>query len=473
MSLNWKEIDRVREEWSLDSSFLQEIRQYDFHHILFQFYSPAGKTTLLVSLKQGSLRIHKTERKRKALARPPRFTTFLKARLKGGKVLNLEQIGSERILLFTIGRSHEIYHLYIKLWENSSNIIVTDENHKILDCFSRRPKRKEVPGEFFNPKQNFSAPPDPDRFTVRDFEGDGDYNRRLELYYDSLEKDGELTKLRDEAARCLKAERRRLAARQDRLDKRVADYGQGEKYKLWGDEIMSHLHLIKPGDKSLEITTWTEDGEEQVTLLELDPRLTGVENGERYYKRYKKARTGEKLAQEERDQLIRRLEKIDGELERLPEQEDREHLKTLITLEKERKTKNDSPTPGLQFHSGPFLILVGRNAGENDELLRHHVRGNDLWLHSRDWPGGYIFIKTIKGKSVPLDTLLDAGNLAVHYSRGKKSGKCDLYYTEVKYLRRAKGAPKGTVLPTREKNLTVEPDPIRLARLTGRGERSN
>jgi predicted ribosome quality control (RQC) complex YloA/Tae2 family protein len=475
MSLNWKEIDRVMEEWELDSSFLQEIRQYDFHHLLFQFYSPAGKTTLLVSLKQNSLRIHETDIKRKALPRPPRFTTFLKARLKGGKIMNLEQIGTERIILFTVSRSHEIYHLYIKLWENSSNIIITDENQIILDCFSRRPNRKEVPGEKYDPKKEIkpSASFDPDRFNLRDFPGEGSYNSRMEQFYNSRENEGDLSHLREEAARCLKAEQRRLKGRQDKLEKRITDYDQADNYKLWGDEIMSHLPMINRGDKNLEISSWNREGEEIQVVLKLDPRLTPVENGERYYKRYQKARAGEKLARDEKDRLIIRLKNIEDELDYLNESEDREHLKSLITLEKERKTKNESPTPGLQFHSGPFLILVGRNATENDELLRRHVRGNDMWLHNRDWPGGYIFIKTIKGKSIPLETLLDAGTLAVHYSRGKKAGRADLYYTEVKYLRRAKGAPKGTVLPTREKNLAVELDSARLSRLMGRTIQEN
>ena len=327
-----------------------------------------------------------------------------------------------------------------------------------------------MPGKRFNPQEELAgiSAIDTDRFAARDLPGEGDYNRRIELFYETRETDEDLTRLREEAGRCLKAEKRRLAGRCEKLEKRLADYGQAESFKRWGDAVMAHLHEISKGDSRLEITTWDEQGEEISTVLELDPKLSPPENGERYYKRYKKAKTGESLAREERNLIGLRLEEIENELEALPGQMDRDKLRTLITLEKERKTKNDSPLPGLQFHSGPFLIMVGRNSSENDQLLRHHVRGNDLWLHSRDWPGGYVFIKTIKGKSVPLETLLDAGSLALHYSRGPRAGKGDLYYTEVKYLRRAKGASKGTVLPSREKNLTVELDPGRIARLTGK-----
>ena len=55
--------------------------------------------------------------------------------------------------------------------------------------------------------------------------------------------------------------------------------------------------------------------------------------------------------------------------------------------------------------------------------------------------------------------------MALFYSKGRRAGTADLYHTQVKYLRRAKGAPKGTVLPSNEKNVTVSLDEERLKRL--------
>ena len=139
-----------------------------------------------------------------------------------------------------------------------------------------------------------------------------------------------------------------------------------------------------------------------------------------------------------------------------------EQLLRRDTTPKQQQKKNH---PGLDYTVDGWYILVGRDANENDELLRHHVRGDDLWLHVRDFPGGYVFVKARKGKTVPLEILLDAANLAVYYSKARNAGKTDLYYTHVKYLRRAKNGPKGLVLPTQEKNLCIEPDKARLARL--------
>ena len=109
-----------------------------------------------------------------------------------------------------------------------------------------------------------------------------------------------------------------------------------------------------------------------------------------------------------------------------------------------------------------FDVAIGRNAKENDEILRHWARGSDLWLHTRDFAGGYVIIKAKKGKTVPLPVLLDAASLAIHYSKAKKNGKADLYYTEVKYLRRAKDGKTGLVLPTQERNLSVTLDEKRV-----------
>jgi predicted ribosome quality control (RQC) complex YloA/Tae2 family protein len=86
-------------------------------------------------------------------------------------------------------------------------------------------------------------------------------------------------------------------------------------------------------------------------------------------------------------------------------------------------------------------------------------------LHARDFTGSSVFIKSVKGKSIPLEVLLDAGNLAVFYSKAKNARKADLYYTQVKHLKRAKGGKPGLFLPTHEKNLAVKLEEKRIERL--------
>ena len=159
---------------------------------------------------------------------------------------------------------------------------------------------------------------------------------------------------------------------------------------------------------------------------------------------------------------IARLEK---EYEAITKEQNPVRIEQMLRKDTKPKQQEKKTHPGLDFTVDGWYILVGRDANENDELLRRHVRGSDMWLHTRDCPGGYVFIKYRAGKTIPLDLMLDAGNLAVYYSKARKNGKADLYYTQVKYLRRAKNGPKGRVLPTQEKNLSIVLDQKRLARL--------
>ena len=118
-------------------------------------------------------------------------------------------------------------------------------------------------------------------------------------------------------------------------------------------------------------------------------------------------------------------------------------------------TQKNKTVTGLTYSYMGWQMLVGRNAKENDKLLRHIVKGNDLWFHIRDYPGGYVFILNQKNKTVPLQVIKYAGGLALYYSRGKNCHKADITYTHVKYLRRVKKGKQGQVIPTMTKNIYV------------------
>ena len=114
---------------------------------------------------------------------------------------------------------------------------------------------------------------------------------------------------------------------------------------------------------------------------------------------------------------------------------------------------------------------MGRSAAQNDAALRA-ARGNDWWFHCRDFPGAHVFVRHSGARSVPLETLLDAGSLAVFFSKARSAGHADVYYTQVKYLRRpgARGrggtpAEAGRVIPMRERNLFIKLQPERIERL--------
>jgi predicted ribosome quality control (RQC) complex YloA/Tae2 family protein len=110
-----------------------------------------------------------------------------------------------------------------------------------------------------------------------------------------------------------------------------------------------------------------------------------------------------------------------------------------------------------------FAILVGRSRDENLELTFKIARGNDVWMHVRGRPGAHLVIPVPTGKSVPLDTLLDAAALCIYWSGGKSWGKTEVDYTFKKYVKRIKDSTEASY--THNKTLIATPDEKRLTLL--------
>ena len=466
MSLNWKEIELVLQELQLSGSRIQEIRQPDFKSLVLELYHPLGPWKLYINLSATHSRIHLLTQKPSTTHSPQRFVELLRSRIRGGKIMEAYQPGGNRIVRIDILRGGEHLILWVRLWGPASNVLLTDETGTILDAFYRRPRQGEISGGQYFPSLKVEASRDPlkeTKYQVRPYPKERSFNQYIEEFYRFQEEEEQRIKLKNELERQLNAQESKLHARLKSLQERKEEYKNFRQWKEQGDLILSNLHEIRKGDSLLSVRD-PETG--RMVAIPLSPTLSPTENAEGYFKRYKKTKAGLQVLEDDIREIQRQLQQIEHRRTLLQSNADFATLTSLLDTEKIKKgEKKSPPTPGLSFTSQGFTILVGRTAQENDELLRHHVRGNDLWLHTRDYPGAYVFIKGKPGKSIPLDTLLDAANLAVFFSKARESAAADLYYTRVKYLRRAKGAKLGTVLPTQEKNLSVRMDENRLRRL--------
>ena len=247
---------------------------------------------------------------------------------------------------------------------------------------------------------------------------------------------------------------------QNALEKLLAkqkDFAGADRLKHTGDLILSYAQCAK--GNSLDCEDY-ETGNN--VHIRLDPSKTPQENAAIYYEKYKKAISGMEDLQHDIELSQRNIQALDKEYKDILEQKNVLKIEQMLRKDTAPKQKEEKKHAGLHYEVDGWTIMVGRTATENDDLLRHTVRGSDMWLHTRDFAGGYVFIKAKKDKTVPLEILLYAGNLAVYHSKARHNGQADLYYTQVKYLRRAKNGPKGLVLPTQEKNLFIKLDEAKL-----------
>ncbi|MBC8249678.1 MAG: NFACT family protein, partial [Anaerolineales bacterium] len=243
--------------------------------------------------------------------------------------------------------------------------------------------------------------------------------------------------------------RERVRRKQEALERSRVSQAQVEELRRRGEMILAYAHRIEPGQRELMAPVRPD---EPPLLIELDPHLSPVENAQRYFVRYKKAKSaaGEIPALLQRAELeMRYLDQLETDLalaaNRLEIQEVEASLAEAGYIREKRRRRKVGRSQPLAVNSQDgLLILVGRNSRQNEEVTFRRAAPNDLWLHVRGAPGAHVIVKT-GGREVPEATLRQAAQLAAYYSQARGSTRVDVAYTERRYVRPIKGAGPGLV----------------------------
>jgi predicted ribosome quality control (RQC) complex YloA/Tae2 family protein len=94
--------------------------------------------------------------------------------------------------------------------------------------------------------------------------------------------------------------------------------------------------------------------------------------------------------------------------------------------------------PRHYLTSRGLSVLVGRGARENHHLTFGVARGEDLWLHARDVPGGHVILRDPENRAGP-DDIREAAELAAFFSDARTEGAVDVHVSRRKNLRSAGG----------------------------------
>ena len=473
MSLNWKEIALILKEADLTGSRIQSVMQNSFFSLTWELYNrEKGRFYYYTEVGTLEARLHiiPTEKVPEKLKKLQRFIQFARHNIEGAIITKVEQMPFDRCVIWHLKRGDEELKIFIRLYSGSgANIIVTDSKNKILDLLLRRPNRDEISGKTL--KLDYRTE-DAGDFTVRPYSGD--FNTFIATNYKTVQDEGLYQKLiaqvKQKKDKELNKIQNSVRSAETTIEKNI-NYNHNKEL---ADILTSNKHTIIPNSEQIILNNWNT-GED--VCIELDKNLTPGENIQMYYSLYEKQKNAYKNALEEKGRLEKLFSETESKYDKLltPSdsiENDINRLKKFTQKEAENRKQSEQTKVGVRFKSGGFDIIAGRNAIENDELLRHYSSPLDTWVHTRDYPGGFVFIKFKKNKSIPLDVLLDAANISALFSKGKNDTNVSLYYTQVRFLRRAKNGKKGLVLPTQEKNLTIKPDPQRLKRLFNNKEQN-
>ena len=128
--------------------------------IVLQLYSAAeGTLRLALNANAGDCSLYLTQQVKENPKVPPVFCMFLRKYLTGARIADISQRGLDRIVIFTLETKDELLHpitlkLIIEIMGKYSNIILTDENDRILDSIRRvsidmSSKRQILPGAHY------------------------------------------------------------------------------------------------------------------------------------------------------------------------------------------------------------------------------------------------------------------------------------------------------------------------------------
>ncbi len=268
--------------------------------------------------------------------------------------------------------------------------------------------------------------------------------------------------------------RKRVRQRQQKLQKKIRNL-EGDNQKLqeylacerFGTLLLGH-HVPR-GSTSATVVDYYSPEQTTITIA-LDARLSMQENAQAYFKKYRKAKSG-------LDKVRTLIDQCTEEAQYLAELEQQivhaDDWPTLQTIETElhtdpspRRKQQRLPAQPKAAPAVPYRLFMardgstlycGKNNQGNDLLLRQIAHPDDYWFHAHGHAGAHVLLKVQAQQEVPHQTLLEAASLAAFYSKGKGATAVEVIYTQIKYVRKFRGARPGQVQVTTYRTLEVVP----------------
>ncbi len=529
---------------------IEKVYQPENDELVFHIHTKTGNVKLFASVGSAHARLHFIEENPKNPPVPLAFCMLLRKHLQGGRIVEISQKDSERIIEISLETLNELgftvsKKLIFEIMGKHSNIILVDmTTGKIIDSIKRvsidvNRVRQVLPGKeyeyppaqdklpfktitcgqldaidanskailskvggispaisselaakkdrygflqqilesiasvTFVPRVYLDEKDVPQEFHITDLTEYEDAARRMDFqtlsqclayYFDNKASSNRARQKSHDLVKSVTTTLDKLYLKKQRLSEDLLKAENSEDLRLYGELLTANMHLIKTGDKSVEVVNYYDNS---TVKIPLDERHTPAKNAQQYFKRYGKAKTAVKEKQiqlEEVDGDIRYLESVLTYLNNTDSVEEIEALRTELvetgyirrrkTTLKEKKYK---PMPHKYETSDGFSVLVGRNNKENDYLTLKTASKSDIWFHTKDIPGSHVIVQT-GGRELSESGIFEAAAIAAYHSKGRTSENVPVDYVQVKYVKKPAGAKPGMVIFTNNKTVWVNPE---------------
>ncbi|WP_347550402.1 NFACT RNA binding domain-containing protein [Pseudalkalibacillus hwajinpoensis] len=282
------------------------------------------------------------------------------------------------------------------------------------------------------------------------------------FYYGKADRD-RVKQQSNDLERFLSNELKKNEKKIEKLTRTIQQAQEADKYQLLGELLTANMHIVKRGDKKVEVLNYYDENGGTV-VIELNPQKSPSDNAQQYFKKYNKAKNSIFVLEDQIEKSHQEITYLEQLIQQLTSasprdiEEIREELEEEGYIKKRSHKKKSKPTkPKLDTYesSDGTEILVGKNNKQNEYLTNKLAARSETWLHTKDIPGSHVVIRSTDYSE---ETLLEAANLAAYFSKARESGSVPVDYTEVRHVKKPNGAKPGFVTYDQQNTLYVTPD---------------
>lgn len=254
----------------------------------------------------------------------------------------------------------------------------------------------------------------------------------------------------------------RLEGKLASLESGLKDDREREFLQQSGELILAYQFTIVTGQTTLNAQY---EADLPALTIALDPAMTPLENAQRYFDRYNRAKRAQAGVPEliaETQQELFFMAQLENDLRQAMNYPDIDDVVSAMQAGgywqggARPKRVGGGRSGALKLTQDGYLIWVGRNSFQNEQVTFKHGNPADLWLHARGVPGAHGVIRN-DGRRILPALIEKVAAIVAFYSASREEARVIVDITRVKYVKKIKGAGVGMVTYRNEETVTVNP----------------
>lgn len=356
----------------------------------------------------------------------------------------------------------------LKLIINKNNYSVGIEERKNNDLTINKDNNKN--NNKNNNKDDYLSEEDENIFKIN-FELDDFYNNKIEKEL--------FTNYRNGLLKILENTLDKLTKKLYNINEKVELCKKKDNYKIYGELLLANIYRLKnvntiQNENTLEVQVENYYDNNKKINIPINPKISISKNAENYFKKYDKMKRTLDVVNKQKEQTNKELNYLSTIIDELDTcttisdiNEVYEEVSENILFNeasnhkkyksgKVKKEDTQMLLNYLKFKVDDYDVLVGKNNKQNDYITLHVANDTDYWFHTKDIHGSHLILRC-NGVTPKLETIKKCAEIAAYHSKAKFSSHVPVDYTQIKNVKKPKGAVPGYVIYKNNKTIYVTP----------------